>query len=53
MRRVLQITLGILTAIGELVDIGDIVANAEAGARFGMAHAWVVIVGVGGIIPLC
>ena len=50
MKRLLQVTLGILTAIGGFVDIGDIVANAEAGARFGMAHAWVVIVGVGGIV---
>ena len=50
MKRVLQVTLGILTAIGGFVDIGDLVANAEVGARFGMAHAWVVVVGVGGIM---
>jgi Mn2+/Fe2+ NRAMP family transporter len=50
MKRALQVTLGILTAIGGFVDIGDIVANAEAGSRFGMALAWVVVVGVGGIV---
>ena len=50
MKRILQVTLGILTAIGGFVDIGDLVANAEAGARFGMGLAWVVLVGVGGII---
>jgi Mn2+/Fe2+ NRAMP family transporter len=47
---VLQITLGILTAIGGFVDIGDLVANAETGARFQFGLAWVVLVGVGGIV---
>jgi Mn2+/Fe2+ NRAMP family transporter len=50
MKRLLQITLGILTAIGGFVDIGDLVANAETGARFRMSLAWVVVVGVLGII---
>jgi Mn2+/Fe2+ NRAMP family transporter len=48
-KRFLAIALGILTAIGGFVDIGDIVANAEAGARFGITHAWVLVVGVIGI----
>ena len=50
MKRVLEITLGILTAIGGFVDIGDLVANAETGARFRMNLAWVVVVGVVGIV---
>ncbi len=49
MKRFFAIALGILTAIGGFVDIGDIVANAEAGARFGLAHAWVLLVGIVGI----
>jgi Mn2+/Fe2+ NRAMP family transporter len=49
-KKVLQVTLGILTAIGGFVDIGDLVANAEAGARFRMNLAWVVLVGVIGIV---
>jgi Mn2+/Fe2+ NRAMP family transporter len=49
MKKFLGVTLGILTAIGGFVDIGDIVANAQAGARYGMALAWVVLVGVIGI----
>ena len=49
MKRFLAVALGILTAIGGFVDIGDIVANAEAGASFGIAHAWVLLVGVVGI----
>jgi Mn2+/Fe2+ NRAMP family transporter len=49
-KKVIQITLGILTAIGGFVDIGDLVANAETGARFRMNLAWVVVVGVVGIV---
>src|ERR671924_462660 len=49
MKRFLGVALGILTAIGGFVDIGDIVANSESGARFGMSLAWVVVVGVTGI----
>jgi Mn2+/Fe2+ NRAMP family transporter len=48
-KKMLQVTLGILTAIGGFVDIGDLVANALVGARFGMSLAWVVLVGVIGI----
>jgi manganese transport protein len=48
--KALQITLGILTAIGGFVDIGDLVANAATGARFELNLAWVVVVGVIGIV---
>jgi manganese transport protein len=44
------VTLGVLTAMGGFVDIGDIVANAETGARFGMSLAWAVVLGVVGIV---
>jgi Mn2+/Fe2+ NRAMP family transporter len=49
-KKLLEITLGILTAIGGFVDIGDMVANSETGARFRMGLAWVVVVGVVGIV---
>jgi Mn2+/Fe2+ NRAMP family transporter len=49
-KRLVEITLGILTAIGGFVDIGDLVANAETGARFRLSLAWAVIVGVIGIV---
>jgi Mn2+/Fe2+ NRAMP family transporter len=49
MKRLFAVALGILTAIGGFVDIGDIVANTETSARFGMSLAWVVVVGVIGI----
>jgi Mn2+/Fe2+ NRAMP family transporter len=50
MKKALQVTLGILTAIGGFVDMGDLVANAQTGARFNMNLAWVVVVGVVGIV---
>jgi manganese transport protein len=50
MRRFFEVFLGILTAFGGFVDIGDLVANAETGARFRMSLAWVVVVGVIGIV---
>ncbi|MEU1687961.1 divalent metal cation transporter [Micromonospora sp. NPDC005707] len=49
MRKLFAATLGVLSAVGGFVDIGDLVAASQAGARFGMAHAWVLLVGVVGI----
>jgi Mn2+/Fe2+ NRAMP family transporter len=48
-KRIFAVALGILTAIGGFVDIGDLVTNAVVGSRFGMSLAWVVLVGVVGI----
>ena len=48
-KRLLGVALGILTAIGGFVDIGDLVTNAVVGSRFGLGLAWVVVVGVVGI----
>ena len=50
MKKVLSIFLGVLTAIGGFVDIGDLVANSATGARFELNLAWVVVVGVIGIV---
>ncbi len=49
MNKVFAVALGILTAIGGFVDIGDLVTNALVGSRFGLGLAWVVPVGVIGI----
>ncbi|MCW2643737.1 MAG: hypothetical protein JWP76_6043 [Dactylosporangium sp.] len=49
MKKLFAVTLGILTAIGGFVDIGDFVASSQAGSRFGMSLAWVLVVGVVGI----
>ncbi len=49
MKKLFAVALGILTAIGGFVDIGDLVTNSLVGARFGLGLAWVVLVGVVGI----
>ena len=49
-KNVLAVALGILSAIGGFVDIGDLVFNTQAGATFGFQLLWVVVVGVVGII---
>ncbi|HZW41929.1 MAG TPA: Nramp family divalent metal transporter [Agromyces sp.] len=49
MKRIFGVALGVLTAIGGFVDIGDLVTNAVVGSRFGLGLAWVVLVGVVGI----
>jgi Mn2+/Fe2+ NRAMP family transporter len=48
-KRLLGVALGVLTAIGGFVDIGDLVTNAVVGSRFGVSLVWVVVVGVVGI----
>ncbi len=50
MKRLFEVALGILAAIGGFVDIGDLVFNVEAGAKFRYQLLWVVVVGVVGII---
>jgi len=49
MPKFLQISLGILTAIGGFVDIGDLVTNAQVGARFGLSLVWATLLGMVGI----
>src|SRR3954447_26931335 len=49
MSKLLNLALGILTAIGGFVDIGDLVTNGVIGARFGLGLTWVLIIGVLGI----
>jgi manganese transport protein len=48
-KRALAVTLGILTAVGGFVDIGDLVESGVVGARYGMALLWVTVLGVIGI----
>jgi Mn2+/Fe2+ NRAMP family transporter len=48
-KKIFAVALGILTAIGGFVDIGDLVTNAQVGARFGLSLGWIVVLGVLGI----
>jgi Mn2+/Fe2+ NRAMP family transporter len=49
MSKLFALALGILTAIGGFVDIGDLVTNTQVGARFGLSLAWATVLGVLGI----
>src|SRR5437667_590155 len=45
-----QLFLGILTALGGFVDIGELVFASQAGAKFGHQILWPIILGTIGII---
>jgi Mn2+/Fe2+ NRAMP family transporter len=49
-KKIFQIALGIIAAIGGFVDIGDLVFNAQAGATFGYKTLWAIPFGVLGIM---
>jgi len=49
-KAVLQLALGILSAIGGFVDIGELVFNGQAGSRFGYGLLWAILVGLGGVV---
>jgi manganese transport protein len=49
-RRVFEIALGIIAAIGGYVDIGDIVFTTQAGSSYGYQLLWAIPLGLGGIM---
>lgn len=49
MKRILGAALGVFTAIGGFMDIGDLVTDALIGARFGLSLVWVTVIAVVGI----
>ena len=50
MNSVLELTLGVMTALGGFVDVGELVFALQAGARFGYLLLWAVLLGMVGII---
>jgi len=48
-KKILQIALGVVAALGGFVDIGELVFNTQAGAAFGYQLLWTVPIGVVGI----
>ena len=50
MKKVLQLTLGIMTALGGFVDLGQIVFTMQAGALFGYRLMWSIGLGAIAII---
>jgi len=45
MKKVLQITLGIITSVGGFLEIGSVTTAAQAGASFGYQLLWAVLLG--------
>ena len=45
MSNLLEITLGIMTAMGGFVDVSELVFTAQAGSRFLYALIWVIVLG--------
>jgi Mn2+/Fe2+ NRAMP family transporter len=50
MKKILQLALGVMTALGGFVDLGQIVFTMQAGARFGYALLWAILLGAIAII---
>lgn len=52
MKKYLSITLGILTAIGGFVDVGNIATAGQAGSKFGFGLIWVMMLGTVAVVFL-
>ena len=50
MKKLLGMTLGIMTALGGFVDFGQIVFTMQAGALFGYSLLWAIVLGTAAII---
>src|SRR5919202_4081567 len=50
MGKLSSLTLGIITAVGGFVDMGELVTCSQAGAQYRFALLWTVVVGTLGII---
>jgi manganese transport protein len=50
MGKISNLTLGIITAVGGFVDMGELVTCSQAGAQYHFALLWTVVVGVLGIM---
>jgi manganese transport protein len=50
MNKIVQLTLGIMTALGGFVDLGQIVFTMQAGALFGYSLLWTIVIGTIAII---
>jgi hypothetical protein len=52
MKNILEVFLGILTAMGGFVEIGELVFTVNAGREIRLQTLWMVVVGTVGIIVL-
>ena len=52
MRRLLELTLGIVTSIGGFLEAGSIITAVQAGATFGYQLLWAIALGTLGLMLL-
>src|SRR6266542_2893352 len=52
MKKILEITLGVVTSIGGFLDAGSIATSAQAGARFGFQLIWANLLGTVCVVVL-
>ena len=45
MKKILQVTLGIVTSVGGFLEIGSVTTAAQAGAAFGYELLWAILLG--------
>jgi Mn2+/Fe2+ NRAMP family transporter len=45
MKKLLEITLGIVTSIGGFLEVGSLATSAQAGAAFGFQIIWAIVLG--------
>ena len=45
MKKALEITLGIVTAVGGFLEMGSVATAAQAGAAFGYDLLWAILLG--------
>lgn len=45
MKKILQLTLGIITSVGGFLEIGSVTTAAQAGAAFGYRLLWAILLG--------
>jgi len=50
MGKLSSLTLGIITAVGGFIDMGELVTCSQAGAQYRYALLWTIVVGTLGII---
>src|SRR5213082_1533512 len=50
MKKIVQLTLGVMTALGGFVDLGQIVFTLQAGALFGYSLLWAIAIGTVAIV---
>ncbi|MFB2605642.1 divalent metal cation transporter, partial [Rhizobium phaseoli] len=45
MKKLLQISLGIVTSVGGFIETGQIATSSQAGAAYGFSLLWPIVIG--------